>query len=393
MAQTKTILTPLSHDLAEATATDDKRVFWKQVLPLDDITYEGEKIDFDDTYMSEVIDSFKRGALPQVPLQLADKDNTHTMAIERQGGVITDLRREQTGETPGLYAKVEASKPLAKLLKSYPKIGVSCRIRPDHTRVDGEHFGQTLVHVLATNDPKVVKLSDWKQAADFSEYASEDVIDLSSLNYSEAAVSKKSTGTLDLATKAIADFTDEDFAALTDDVIAEFSDERLAEFLDVLAEEGGTLEGGAPEATPPAGDVIVPTATDPKGPALSNADKQDIVLANATAKSASDKATRLERKLADSEWEKTSERLLARGIPAHVIELAEPVLHRSEDMVVDLSNSGGEPDVNVTDIVMSLLDELEGTVDLSEEAGHGGARDASEQTKANVAAYRNNFGL
>jgi hypothetical protein len=384
----KTILTPLSHDLAQATATDDKRVFWKQVLPLDDITYEGEKIDFNDTYMSEVIDSFKRGAIPQVPLQLADKDNSHTMAIERQGGVITDLRREGKGESPGLYAKIEASKPVAKLIKSYPKIGVSCRIRPDHTRVDGEHFGQTLVHVLATNDPKVVKLSDWKQAADFSEYASEDVIDLSSLNYSEAAVSKKSTGTLDLATKAIADFTDEDFAALTDDVIADFSDERLAEFLDVLAEEGGTVIDAGDGA--PAGDVIVPTKTEPQ---LSNKDKQDITLANATAKSASDKATRLERKLADSEWEKTQERLLARGIPAHCIELAEPVLHRSEAMVVDLSNSGGEADVDITDIVLSLLDELEGTVDLSAETGHGGARDASDATKASVKSYRENFGL
>lgn len=375
----KTILTPLSHDLAEATPTAEKRVFWKQILPKDEINYEGEKIDFDDTYMSEVIDSFHRGALPQVPLQLADKDNSHTMAIERQGGIITDIRRERDGEMPGLYAKIEASKPVAKLIKSFPKIGVSCRIRPDHTRVDGEHFGQTLVHVLATNDPKVVKLSDWKEAADFSEYASEDVIDLSSLDYSEAAVSKK---TIDLATKAIADFTDEDFAALTDDVIAEFSDERLAEFLEVLAEEGGTLE-----------DAPVITDTTDKGPALSNKDKHDIALANTAAKEANSKASRLERKLADSEWEKTQERLLARGIPAHCIELAEPVLHRSENMVVDLSNSGGESDVDLTEIVLSLLDELEGTVDLSEEQGHGGARDQSDETKASIAAYRSSFGL
>lgn len=384
----KTILTPLSHDLAQATVTEDKKVFWKQILPRDEITYEGTKINFDDTYMSEVIDSFKRGALPQVPLQLADKDNSHTMAVERQGGVITDLRREQSGESPGLYAKIEASKPMARLIKQYPKIGVSCRIRPDHTRVDGEHFDQTLVHVLATNDPKVVKLSDWKGAADLSEYASEDVIDLSSLNYSEAAVSKKSTATLDLATKAIAEFTDEDFAALTDDVIAEWDDDRLAEFLeahvgDIDSSLADDLNGGAP----PADD------DKNKGPALSNADKRDITLANTAAKEANSKADRLAAKLADSEWEKTQERLLARGIPAHVIALSEPVLHRAEDMVVDLSNSGGEPDVNVTDIVLSILDELEGTVDMSEETGHGGARDMTDQQKADVASYRTSFGL
>lgn len=374
----KTILTPLSHDLAEATPTSSQRVFWKQILPKDEINYEGQRIDFDDTYMSEVIDSFHRGALPQVPLQLADKDNTHTMAIERQGGVITDLRRENAGEAPGLYAKIEASRPVAKLIKQYPKIGVSCRIRPDHERVDGEHFGQTLVHVLATNDPKVVKLSDWKQAADFSEYASEDVIDLSSLDYSEAAV-RKQQKTLDLATKAIAEFTDEDFAALDEDTIAEFSDERLAEFLDAVAPEGFVPDGD--------------DSDNDEGPALSNADKHDIVLANTTAREASAKATRLERRLADSEWEKTQEQLLSRGIPAHVISLAEPVLHRGEDMIVDLSNSGGEPNVNVTDIVLSLLDELEGVVDLSEEIGNGGARDASDETKANVAAYRQTFGV
>lgn len=423
-----TFLTPFrTSDLAEG---DGGKSFWKEMLPETSIEYNDGKstqtLDFDRDYQSDLLTAYDEGALDQVPFMLADESNRHTMDPERYRGDVVAFKRADElpeaithGKKTGLWGKVKfATKDAAKAVMENPNLGVSLRIREGHTRaVDGKKFKRVVVHALGTLDPKITGMSGWTPALEFSGYApNEQVVDLTTSTYKEPAVSKKSkTGsqTLDFATltdeavKAltpsdISDWTAEDFEALDaldederTNVIANLSDESIEAFIAqtvtsgylTQAELDAQLEAGAEDEddeTPPA--VVTParptqTATTQE-PDLSNSSR-DVELANARADQATQTARDALQRVADAEFERLSQNYLLAGVPSWAVDLATPVLRRPYELEVDLSNSG-EDNIPVTAIITGLLDGLKGTVDMSNEAGHGGATPAEEAELANM---------
>src|SRR6266550_1328757 len=152
-----TILTPFDVNLAIA---DGELSFWKEILPESTIKYEGTKLDFNQQYFSDLICAFNDGALDQTPFMLADKDNEHTMDVERQRGNVTQMcefknlpadvkaKVAAEGKTSGLFGKITfPDAESARTVLKNPKLGVSARIRAGIERVDGPKFKRAIVHV------------------------------------------------------------------------------------------------------------------------------------------------------------------------------------------------------------------------------------------------------
>ena len=383
------VQTPFLRDVN--LAGEGALAFWKRVLPEGEaIDYRHpdgtrQRLDFTEQMNTGLVEAFRAQAMDQTPFVLADEDNRHTMDPERFRGEATDLRRhtelppdvaqavadEDGTVAPGLWARIEfASKKAARAVLRNPKLGVSARIRPG----DGDKPTR-IIHVLGTLDPKVRRLGAWKPALDFSEYAPFQLIDLTDRHYAEAPVSKKTkkakapTGTLDLsAVPDIADVTAED--------IEKFSEEELAAFLAVYGKGG----------TNPILDTDPDDDDDDPDDDLSETGMSDIQLAEVRA--ARKEGREALKRAAAIEWKAERKSLLRDGVPPHVLDLAEPVLSRPYDLVVDLSNTD-EGDLDVAKIVRDLVDGYKGTVDLSDvELGHtsdnGTDKDADIQTRFDV---------
>lgn len=401
---TRTIITPVrdSTDLA----TEDGITYWKQVLPEDNIVYKAKgvtrKIDFDHEFLTDLTNAFHDGALDQVPFMLADTDNRHTMDPERYRADVVDLRMARPGENPGLYAKIKfANREAAAAVLANPKLGVSARIREGVERArDGRFFKRAIVHILGTLDPRVTGMASWQPAVDLSSYDSGDVLDLSRESYSEEDVAKNRTqnrsDVLDLAT-------------LTEEDIPNLTDEQLEELLERLNDEDDTdeLDDDEPDDDEDEDETDEPDDDEDDAPAgrtakrvpvsLSNpSGGNDIELANARADEANARANEALRRMAEVEWKATRERYLRAGVPANLLDLAEPVLNRPDEMVIDLSNGADdEDDVNVSQLVRGFLDAAKGTIDLGMELGHDGAlagNDLAEEDRV-LAEFEKQFPL
>lgn len=366
----RTILAPpMESDLASADGGEGL-AFWKQVLPMGKIHYttkSGKRstLNFDKQYLTDLATAFDSKVLDQTPFVLADKDNAHTMQPEHFRGEIAEVRLANEGEKPGLYAKIKfASKEAAKAVLDNPGLGVSARIREGLERSDGSFVKRAMIHVLGTLDPQVTGMTPWVPAvADLSFDPSDNILDLSDETYEGAPVAKKTEAGVP------------DIEAVTDEQIDAMTEEELDAFLTEYAP--GILAEIEAEGTEP--DPIVPAVEPVKElePALSATQTKDIELANATAVAANARAEAAMRKMADAEFKAYRSEAIAAGVPPHVLDLAEPVLNRPEDMIVDLSTSG-EEDVNAGDIVRQLVEGYKGTVDLSTESGHYGSIGSDE---------------
>lgn len=374
----RTVVTPVS--LTADFSKDGKLSYWKQVLPQAPIHYTAKSgkrasIDFDEKYLADLTAAFKQGAIGSVPFVLADKDNAHTMDPERIRGNVVDMRLAVPGEKPGLYAKIEfPSKQAAKAVLNYPDLPVSARIREGIETSDGKTFPAGIVHVCGTADPQVIGMQSWQAADLASGYTDDNVLDLSSAQYSndeEAPMPKKKNAPKNaFADRELTSFTDAEIDAMSDELFDEFS-ARFPELNAVLPDDEPEDETDEPEDE--TDEELAPRKLVGAGASLSAKDKNDIELANASAASAHARAAALEARVADAEFREYRTLQLAAGVPPHVLDLAEPILNRAEDMVIDLSNgSGDDDDLNVAELVRQLVEGHQGEVDLSAEAGHNG---------------------
>lgn len=357
---TRAVFTPaVTSDFAK----ESKLSYWKQILPKRSIEYTGKdgarhKINFDDEYLRDLA---KMDGVDSVGFLLADKDNGHTMDPERWRGNVTRMEVREDG----LYGLITfPSKAAAAAVISNPSLGVSARIREGIQKSDGSTVSRGIIHVLGTLDPQVSGMSPW-QAADLSA-TEDDVLDLSVETYEEGKpMAAKKTATKPEGEKALADYTEAEIDAMSEDELDAFLAEFVPEIEGTLGDEGD-LEDLEDENDEPR---LVGS-----GAALSAKDKRDIELANASAATANTRANEALRRMAEAEWRETRDSYLSAGVPPHLLDLAQPVLNRPDEMVIDLSNSG-EEDVNVSEVVRGLLDAAKGTVDLSAEAGHQGHYD------------------
>jgi hypothetical protein len=390
----RTIFTPRVQT-ADLTATGEKLVYWKQILPEAPIQYtqggHTRTINFDKKYHRDVIDAFQKKAVDQTCFQLANPLNGHGRDFdpERQRAEVLDMAtldqlpddvKEKVGGVPGVYAKMRFfNKKAAKSVRDNPGLGVSARVRENFTRADGQFVKRAVIHVLGTIDPRVTGMSGW-QAADLS-YDPDNgyVLDLSNETYegNVMAKGKGKNGTVTLP-------SDEEIEAMTDEELAGYLADGAAaaqEFLD--AEDEDDSDEDEDEDEDDSDDEDEDDSDDEgaenrelqtTGASLSNKQRNELDLANAQAKQANERANAALKRQAAAEFKAYRTEQILLGVPPEKIDLAENILNRADSMVVDLSNTGDE-DVDVTDIVRALVEGYQGTIDMSVESGHAGSVD------------------
>jgi len=394
-----TIYTPtFQSDLAQ---TRDRLVYWKQILPEDTIRYDSNgttrKIKFDSAYLADCVKSFRSKAIDQTCFQLANSDNSHGRDFdpERQRAEVVDMAtydelpedvKASVEGKRGLYAKIKFwDRDAAKVVENNPRLGVSARVRENFLRADGTMVKRAVIHVLGTIDPRVTGMGDW-QAADLSYDAGNgNVLDLSEQHYEGVGNTmpnkKADTVTLDHIP------SDDEIEAMTDAELDAF----LAagqEALDNDATLGGPDDDDDDDSDDDSDDddsddgLDAELGTKPSGPAgparepveasLTSAQRNAIDLANAQAAQANQRANDALRRQAAAEFREYRAELVNAGVRPADVDLCEQVLTRPSDMVIDLSNEGGDDDLNVTKIIKTLLESHKGDVDLAAEQGHSG---------------------
>lgn len=347
---------------------DGSLAFWKRILPKKTVHYTAKdgsrrQVDFNDEYLRDLANS---KAVDSIPFQLADKDNAHTDDPERTRGKVVELSAREDG----LWGKIvfpNAAAATAVLMN--PDLGVSARIRENIGKSDGSVLRRGLIHVLGTLDPQLSDLGPW-QTADLSN-EDEIVLDLSNEEYEDMADEKPADEAK--KDKPLSEYTEADIDAMTD------------EELDAFLAAHAAVDDGYTETT----EVEEPEAALAGAGADMSNQQADIDLANEAVAKANARADEAMRRVAEAEWREERASFASRGVPPHALDLAAAVLNRPDDMVIDLSNSG-DADVNVSEVVRSLLGALEGTVDLSNEIGHSGtfsANDSDDPDRALLDAW------
>jgi hypothetical protein len=356
------------------------KAFWKQIIPqkrIDYTTRSGKKasIDFTEDYIGKLIADFSAKGVP-TKFVLADKDNAHTMDPERVRGSVTELRMHKAGEKPGLYGKVVfGTNKMAKAVTlTDGDLPVSARIREDEN-------GPTLVHVLGTLDPQVPDMEKW-HPADLSVYDDKNVLDLSNSTYVEGeTVAKK------IADRELDSFDEAEINAFTDEQLDEFMTKFAPEFDKLGDDEDDDDADDEDDDDSEDEDDEIDTERVPVGAGaeLSKTAKRDIELANSAAQVANSRANEALQRMAAAEFREYKAQMISDGVPPHLLDLAEPVLNRPDDMVIDLSNTGDE-DVNASEIVRKFIDAAKGTIDTDVELGHAGNFNNGDGTDPDEAA-------
>lgn len=337
-------------DAVELSST----LFRKKILPLGTIDYKGRKITFDEAYLADLASSYKDGAYDQVAVQMADKDNAHTLDPDRFRGEVKGVE----AAADGLYATMELSAAGAEAVRANPKLGVSARIVEQYDRADGKSYPRAMQHVLMTLDPRLTGLGAWEEVALSGYDASSVVLDLTASTYEGApTVAKTEDGTVDGLTKA-------EYDALMAELGIDPAD----------LEEGDETEGD--ETTDEGEGVNTPAgAAEQKEPVvatLSNEDRTALDLANT-------EIATLKQLRAEDAFKAEKRLYVDKGVPPALVELARPVLTAPDGFTIDLSNgTDGTKSVDAGAIIRQILDSSVGYIELARERGH--SVDFSQET-------------
>lgn len=392
----RTVVAPVVE--SDFSKADGKLAFWKQILPQSVVNYttkSGKRavINFDEQYLTDLARAHANHVLDQTPFLLADADNRHTMDPERIRADVVEMRLAREGEAPGLYGKfVFPSQEAAKAVLDNPKLGVSARIREGIERSDGSFVKRGIIHVLGTLDPQVTGMAPWVPAVDLSFDPTDNILDLSDEAYEGAPVAKKKDGAPEadeIEVPDAEDVTDEQIDAMTDEELNAFLEKNapgiLAQIESEVDDADEDDENDDDESEEDESDEAEPKVLAGAGAELSNKAKQDIELANAASAAAQARANEALKRMAAAEWREYRATAQADGVPPHLLDLAEPILNRPEDMVVDLSVTDDD-DVNASEIVRAFIDAARGTVDLSVEQGHTGSIGSDEDPDKDLLA-------
>jgi hypothetical protein len=326
MTNTTVTVTPRCEtDFIELSNTGN--LFLKKVLPKGSINYQGQKVTFNDKFLGNIVESFKKGAYDQTSFVFANEKNQHNLDPKKWGGEVKGLEVRNDG----LYATLELSSDAAELVRKNKKLGVSCSIKANYTReTDGQSFPAALNHVLGTLDPKVTGLGEWQELKLSNE--NETQTDLSNLQWLSDTPPVQSGQ----PTKQQVD------------------DAALAI---QLAQQVQDSEGGKGVKDNPAPSID-----------LAN---------NAEYQAGLERIKQLEIDLANERFEKESAALIEAGVPPVLLNLAAPILKSVTPLTINLSN--GEDDVNVAGVVRDMLTQCKGMIKLSNEQGNSFSDTSTEE--------------
>lgn len=388
------ILTPL--DFSEPVKAG-KRRFWKQILPVTSIDYNGTKVDFDDNFHKDLKLSFSQGAYDQVPLVFADGENRHNMDPRNFGGELLDVQYRGTGKKGGTWGLIEAAPETAKVLDRNPRLGVSARIMQNIRKADGRTFKRAMNHVLLTMNPRVSGMEPW-QAVDLSEAADIEVVDLTAAEYTEEgsthmgtkATKRRASDKIDLST-----LSDEDFQSLLDlaveEGIVEDPDGEVDEEDEEVEEE---TEGKKPRRRKSKTKITVEEDEehdDGEGDDEEEDGKTDLS-EKVIKRGEVSQFQQMRYDLAEERWGNTRDAYEAAGVPPFLLDLAEPVLSLPDAMTIDLSD---DETLDASDTIRKMLDGVKGIIDLSGEMGHQTEIDlaeADDHTTSLLAQWDENYG-
>lgn len=341
-----TIVSPLVQQEA-IKLSEGKSMYRKQILPRGKFNYEGEVIDFDQIG-KDAKSAFDAGALDQVAFQLADDKNRHNWDPKNYRGDVKSI--ELTDD--GVYATIDFSHypDMKDLVTKNPKFGVSATIERNIKRGDGQEFRHAFSQVLGTLNPKVNGMKPW-EAVTLSQTEDNEVIDLTDMEVTSAVtqpteVQKPAEGI----------------------TLSKDEYDRFTQFFQSI--------DNAPEIK------------------LSEEDAEEnpaIKLANERADSALRLARENEVKLAKSEWKGHRAELINAGVPPVMLAKADALMERPDSDVkaIQLSNSES---LDPKAIVLSVLEEAKGTVDLSKTKGHQyDGSQINEDDDPAFSAFRDNF--
>ena len=367
---TSSILTPL--DFSDAVPAGRRR-FWKQILPKTSINYDGQKIDFDDEFHSDLELAFKEKAFDQVPLVFADSGNRHNMDPRNFGGDIIDLQHR--GDE-GTWALIEADRAAARVIKKNPRLGVSARILQGVQKADGRSFKRAVNHVLLTMNPRVGGMAPW-QAVDLSEATETDeVVDLTAQNYEGDTMGVKTRRQSRRRQIDLSALDDEQFQTLLDlaTEAGVLDDEDVEDEEEVDEEEvEDTSTVKKPRKKSSKTKITVEKESEDDGDEDDEDEEEDddesaTDLSEAARRSDQSGTVRtMQIDLAEQRWQGERSEYLRAGVPPFLLDLAAPVLSSPDTMVIDLAE--GET-VNATEVVRKMVDGFKGLVDLTPDIGH-----------------------
>lgn len=368
----------------------------KQVLPVGTFKIGERTLNVTADYCTQVADAFAAGAYDTAPVMLADKTNDHTMALLDAGGEVLALDTEPDG----LYATVQLSAPAEEQIIRNRRCGVSVRIRENYARADGKFYPAAMQHLLLTWDPRLPNLKPWSQI-DLSNTDGVAVVDLSNLSYPSttptegeptmAGLTDAELATLRAALPLLAklpggpDGLDQGATGETADTTAlpgkpaagaaPAGEDDDAEFERIAAEIFGDLDdedgdssdegegegGNDDDDAEGEGEGEDGGEGDGEGEPADVADRELVSASNTdadyldlTGRDADrDRILELSTRLDVAEYEKERDQLVrATGIPPSIIDLAQPLLQGSGN-VVELSNGAGTADAG--DIIRKML--------------------------------------
>jgi hypothetical protein len=371
---TTAVLTPFTRSAAQQAGAG---LWRKRVLPVGEVEYKGRMLKFTRDYLGKIADAFRARAYDQVPFQLAPDDNKHTNDVERFGGSITDM----TVGDDGLYVTVQPTSRGARVLAENPELGVSARIVEEYQRSDGRFFPAAIQHVLGTLDPRIPGLGGWQAVEASSDVT--DTLDLSNLSFAQ----EEGPGQMP-------DMTAEQQAKLAR--LLEIPDEQFNQLIagltmtdaELNALTGGNGDGNGNGSQPDEDDELAAMIAGMSDEELAGLEQQfqaetagaaqtaglsyeaamAIEMANATALEAQRGLGVITTELDNQRWENERRKLLGKGIPFYIADLAQPLLHGAPK-VIEMSSGQS---VDAAQVMRRVLDEVGKTaalLDMSDELG------------------------
>lgn len=367
-----TLLTPF--DFSEPVKIGRRR-FWKQLLPVTSIDYDGEEIDFNPRFHKDLELAASDGVYPSVPLIFAGGNNEHNESPKNWSGEI--VKFENRGKD-GTWGLIEADRDAARLIRKNPKMGVSARITQNVARA-GKVYPRAIRHVLMTMFPRVPDMGAW-QAVDLSEAADTLVVDLTTVKYKKGkqmakkakattvSVPRDAEGNIDLS-----EIDDDAFEGLLDLAAAVAEDERLDDYVD----EDETDEEDEPvrkvRKKKSKTKVTIEKDSETDDPEDEDDDEEDgdddeeeTDLSEPLTQAEVDDLRTLRVDRAKERWENERGKLQRAGVPPFMLDLAEPVMESATPMVIDLSD---DETLDARKVIKSMLEKSVGLIDLSEEEG------------------------
>lgn len=146
----------------ELARTKTGRLFRKHLLNKGPLRHpkSGQVIDVDDDFVNRLKKNFDDRICDIVQVPLANANNEHSEAPERNIGEVVDV--EIKGDKVYAVLDIREADHASKLGKTY--LGASAMLSLDYTNTKtGEKVGPTLLHSCVTNRPYVTGLDDYEE--------------------------------------------------------------------------------------------------------------------------------------------------------------------------------------------------------------------------------------